>query len=43
MLNIDYFFVTGIFVAGFLALSGMLVKALSGASEIEAIHMALPF
>ena len=43
MLNLDYLLVTGIFVASFLALSGMLLKALVGASEIEAIHMALPF
>ena len=43
MLNLQYLLATGIYVAGFLGMSTMLVRALASASEIEAIHMALPF
>jgi hypothetical protein len=43
MTSIEYFLTVGGLVVGFLAMSLMLVRALSGASEIEGTLMALPF
>lgn len=42
-MSLEYFLTVGGLIVGFLALSLMLVRALSGASEIEGIIMALPF
>lgn len=42
MTSIDYLLVTGVFVAGFLALSLLLLQALVSATAIKSVIMSLP-
>lgn len=42
MTSIDYLLVTGVFVAGFLALSLLLLRALVAATAIKSVVMSLP-